>query len=218
MRFVAAPLLLLPWLAFARAQSGPRLPESQTATSTFRDDSLRLSYAYPSSYRDATTMAAIAFQAALSGNATVARDAKCLALPFSRMGPAGDPFGLILLVHAQAACLGKKFTASSVTELAEGEAQGLAASGAKTTFGPPVSFSLATRPAASVQGTFTLPTGQPMQAMIVCVLDQPDIACWQFLSFSAERLGTMASFPVTFDGSPAAPLAPPTSASQAQSK
>lgn len=176
--------------------------------STYRNDTLRLSYAYPSNYVDASAMVQPAFQASVGQDAGIASEAKCISLPFSRMQSGSGQIGILTLARADSACLKKKFSAKSVAEVAQGEAQGLAASGAKVNFGQPVNFAVAGRPASLLQGNFSLPTGQSMQAMVVCVLDQPDIACWQFLSNTTLGLSTMAGFPVTFDGSAAAPLVP----------
>lgn len=176
--------------------------------SSYRNDTLHLSYSYPKEYVDASSFVGPAFEATMGGNATAAAAARCITLPFSRMGSAQDQMSIVLILHADAACLKKKFTAGSVTDLAQGEAKGIAASGAKTSFGQPVNFELASRPASLVQGSFVLPTGQAMQAMVVCVLDQPDIACWQFLSNKPAGISAMSTFPVTFDGSPSTPLVP----------
>lgn len=182
--------------------------------SSYHNDTLHLSYSYPSRYIDASPLVKPAFEASLNQNAATAPTAKCISLPFSRMGSGKDQMGILLIVRADAACLKKKFTAASVTELAEGEAQGIAASGAKVDFGEPVNFQLADRPASMLQGGFTLPTGQTMQARVICVLAQPDIACWQFLSGNTAGIKAMSSFPVTFEGSPAVPLTPPAAASK----
>ncbi len=209
MRIFAASLWL-PLLATPQTQTVvPQAPATNPgSTSTFRSDALHLSYAYPTGFKDATTMAAIAFQVSLSGDPTYGSQAKCISLPFARMSPSTQDFGMVILIRADAGCLKKKFNAGSVEEFAKGEAQGLAFVGAKTSFGPPVAFELAARPATLEEGSFTLPTGQNLQAMVVCVLDQPDIACWQFLAASADRLHSLAALPVTFDGSPATPIAP----------
>lgn len=213
MRLFPAPLLLLTLLSSAAQTTAPapasqHAPAAPTGMSEYHNDVLRLSYSYPSNYLDATSMVAPAFEASVSQDPAAATAAKCISLPFSRMAPANAGMGILMLIRADSSCLKKKFTASSVAELAQGEAQGLSAAGAKTNFGKPVTFQVASRPAALLQGSFTLPTGQSMQAMVVCVLDQPDIACWQFLSNTAPALSNMSTFPVTFDGSPATPLVP----------
>lgn len=175
---------------------------------TYHNPALRLSYSYPSSFVDASAMVGPAFEATVGKDPAAEPMARCLSLPFSRMDAGSGKVGIVLLVRADAGCLKRKFTAKSVTDLAQGEAQGLAAAGAKTNFSKPAEFQVATRPATLVRGSFRLPTGQNMQALVVCVLDEPDIACWQFLSDSPTDLGPMSSFPVTFDGSQPTPLVP----------
>lgn len=167
---------------------------------SYHNDALRLDYAYPKTYIDATAIVAPAFEASINGNAAVASTAKCITLPFSRMAADGGQANIIILLRAEAACLKKKFNAQSVAELAAGEAQGIAASGAKTNFGKAVNFEIDHHPASRLQGSFTLPTGQTMQSMVVCALDEPDIVCWQFLSSTTAGLATMSGFPVTFAG------------------
>ena len=176
--------------------------------SSYRDDTLRLTYSIPSNYVDAMALVGPAFQASIGQNASLGASAKCITLPLSRMASEKGQIAIVLLVRADAGCLKRKFTAASVTELTKGEAQGISASGAKSQFGDPLNFEIAKRPASLVQGNFTLPTGQVMQSLVVCVLDQPDVACWQYLANNTEALATMSSFPVAFDGSPATPLAP----------
>lgn len=213
MRLFPASLLLLPLLSAAAQTTPSTKPDpgagaSSASMATYRNDDLHLSYSYPSSYADASAVVGPAFQASLSGDPTSASAARCITLPFSRMETGTGQVGILLLIRADAGCLKKKFTAKSLAEFTQGEAQGLAAAGAKTTFGQPQSFEIASHPAALLQGTFTLPAGQPMQALVVCVLDQPDIVCWQFLATSADHIRTMSAFPVTFDNSPATPLVP----------
>lgn len=203
--------LVAPFLSLVLGQTpgtAPQAPGAATMTTT-RVDILRLSYAYPATFVDATSMVGPAFEATVGQDAAAAPIARCLSLPFSRMQPGSKEIGMVLLVRADAACFKRKFNAGSVAELARGEAQGLSAAGAKTNMAAPVNFSVAGRPASLVQGNFTLPTGQTLQSMVVCVLDQPDIACWQFLSNSAAGLSSMSAFPVTFDGAPPAPLVTP---------
>ncbi len=211
MRLFPALLLLVPLLsAAAQTPSNPKPSpgDAHAAMATYRNDDLHLTYSYPSSYVDASAVVGPAFQASLSDDPTSVSAARCVTVPFSRMETGTGQVGVLLLIHAEAACLKKKFNAKSLAEFTQGEAQGLAASGAKTTFGQPINFDLATHPAALLQGTFSLPAGQPMQALVVCALDQPDIVCWQFLSTSADHLKTMSTFPVTFDNTPATPLVP----------
>lgn len=204
MRFRPALLLFLVSLTAMAQTTSPNAP----GMSTFHDDTLHLSYTYPSSFVDASAMVTPALEASVGHDPNAAAEARCISLPFSRMASERDKVSMVILLRADASCLKRKFDAKSVTDLTKGEAQGLSAIGAKPSFGPPVSFQVANRPAAVLQGSFTLPTGQAMQAMVVCVLDQPDIACWQFLANNAASLSTMSSLPVTFDGSPATPLVP----------
>ena len=210
MRFFVAPLLLSLF-----AQQGPpraAAPSPANATnatmSAYHNDDLHLTYTYPSTYTDASSVVGPAFEASVSGDPASAAEARCISLPFSRMETGTGQIGILLLVRADAGCLKKKFNAKSLAEFTQGEARGLAASGAQTTFGDPVNFEIDSRPAALLRGTFTLPAGKPMHAMVVCVLDQPDVACWQFLASTADRLSTMSSFPVSFGTGPAAPLVP----------
>ncbi len=175
---------------------------------SYRNDTLRLDYSYPSNYVDASPIVGPAFEASVGHNTAAAEATKCISLPFSRMGSGTGQVGVLLLVRADASCMKKKFNAQSVTDLTEGEAKGIAASGGHANFGKAVNFELAKRPASLLQGSFTLPTGQAMQSLVVCVLDPPDIACFQFLSNTTAGLSTMSSFPVTFEGSPATPLVP----------
>lgn len=213
MRLFSASLLLASLLS-ATAQTGTTPPTAAADDmSSYRDEALRLSYSYPKNFVDATAIVGPAFQATVGQNPAAAPLVKCISLPFSRMGAGKDQMSLVLLLHADAGCLKKKFNANSVAELAQGEAKGIAASGAKTNFDQPVNFEVASRPASVVRGSFVLPTGQTMQATVVCVLDQPDIACWQFLSNNPAGITTMSAFPVTFDGSPAASLVPPSPSS-----
>lgn len=177
---------------------------------TYHNDTLRLSYSYPANYADASSMVGPAFEASMSNDPAAVTAARCISLPFSRMSADGGQMAMVVLVRADSGCLKKKFNAGSLGEFTQGEARGLAASGAKTSFGQPVSFEVGTRPAELIRGSFTLPTGQTMDAMVVCVLDQPDVVCWQFLSSSADALKTMSAFPVSFEGGPSAPLVPST--------
>lgn len=176
------------------------------AMETWHSDTLRLSYSYPSSFVDASALVGTAMQAGLGDSP----EAQCIHLPLARMGAGkgSAASGVVVLARADAGCMKKQFTARSVREMTEGEVKGLTAAGAKGTFGTPDDFTVAGRPASAVKGSFTLPTGQHMRAMVVCVLDQPDIACWQFISPSADGLAAMTTFPVTFDGQPAASLVP----------
>ena len=215
MRLFTAPLLLAAsfFPAFAQTPTPPSTAvptDAPPTTTTYRDDVLHLTYTYPAAYVDASAMVTPAFQASMSGDPAQSAQAACLSLPLSRMNAGNNGMGMLILVHANAACLKKKFNAKSVIEATQDEARGLAASGAKVNFGQPIPYDVATHPAALLLGSFTLPTGQNMQAMIACVLDQPDIACWQFLATTTDRLRTMSAFPVTFDATPPTPLVPAT--------
>ncbi len=201
--------------AFSGAAEAPRQvpaaasPAAADGLSSYRNDVLHLSYRYPSSYTDASAIVGPAFQASLSNDPTAtALASKCITLPFSRSNLGNGQVAFVLLIRADAGCLKKKFDAASLPEFTQGEATGLTSSGAKTDFGKPVSFQTGGHPATMLKGSFVLPTGQALNAMIVCVLTQPDVACWQFLSGAPETLSTMAAFPVTFDGAPATPLVP----------
>ena len=191
-------------------QANPQLGASDTkALQAFHSDVLHLTYQYPTSFVDAGPLVGAAFQASLSSNPATAGDAgRCITLPFSRMRTREGGLELVLLVRVEAACLKKNFTADSLPELTRGEAQGLAAAGAKTSFGDPVRFETGGQPASMAEGMFTLPTGQALYGRIVCVLRKPDVACWQFLSKAAASLGEMGKFPVAFDGGAMVPLVP----------
>lgn len=200
MRPTWIPALLAPFLSVAQP---PVAPPAKTME-TFHSNELRLSYSYPAGFVDASALVGTAMQAGLGDSP----EAQCIHLPLARMGAGNTSSGVVVLARADANCMKKQFTAKSVRELTEGEVKGLTAAGAKGTFAAPEEYTVAGRPASAVRGSFTLPTGQHMQAMVVCVLDQPDIACWQFISPSEQGLAGMALFPVTFDGSPAANLSP----------
>lgn len=211
MRLPLASLLLLTLLPAAAQSPTPPVataPPTAGNMATYHNDNLRLTYSYPASYTDAAAVVGPAFQASLSGDPAAMAQAACISLPLSRMEAASGHMGLVVLVRADAACFKKKFNAKSVTEAAQDEAHSLAASGAKTNFGQPVTFNVASHPATLVLGSFTLPAGAAMQALVVCVLDQPDIACWQFLATDTNQIRTMSAFPVAFDGAAPTPLVP----------
>ena len=175
---------------------------------TYHSDVLHLSYSYPSIYKDASATVAPAFEASMNHAETGVPDAlRCITLPFSAINT-DNGLAILLLVRADAGCAKKTFTASELPVFTQGEVQGLQASGGHPQFSEPVSFTTSGRPAQMLQGSFTLPTGQAMRAMVTCVLLKPDIACFQFLGSSDENLRTMAAFPVSFDGGPAAALLP----------
>lgn len=181
------------------------------ATQTYHNDTLHVTYSYPAVYTDASAVVGAAFQASLGEMPLGGKDAThCITLPFSVMSTAGGQLSIVLLVRADAGCLKRTFTAEQLPEFTQGEVQGLSASGAKPQFGEPVSFTVAGHPAQQLKGSFALPTGESMHAMVTCVLLKPDVACWQFLGSSDESLRTMSGFPVVFDGGTAASfLAPP---------
>lgn len=221
MRLRPAPLLFVSLLALPAARSSlaaqpqqqaPGATQPAPATATYRNDDLHLTYAYPSGYMDASALVGTALQASLSDDpaTSAAAAAHCITLPFSRMqaGPGPGEIAIVALARADSACLKQKFTAKSLAESTAQEARSLSAAGAKSTFGPHVPYTVAGHPADLLQGTFTLPAGHPMHALITCVLDQPDIVCWQFLSTSADRLRTLVTNPVSFDNQAPAALVP----------
>ena len=192
----------------AVAKDAGAAPAVGTGTNIYRNEALHLTYNYPATYLDASATVGPAFQASVSnavgGDADLTR---CVTLPFSAMSSASG-LSIVLLMRADAACTKKTFTVANLPEFTRGEVQGLSASGAKPQFGAPVSFATAGHAAQLLQGSFILPTGQSMRAMVACVLLKPDIACFQFLGSSDENLRTMSAFPVSFDGAPAQPLVP----------
>lgn len=177
---------------------------------TYHSDVLRLTYSYPSLYTDASATVGPAFEASMNHAEGNAADAtRCITVPFSAMS-AEKGLSILLLLRSDAGCAKKDYKASDLTVFTQGEVQGLSASGGRPQFGEAVSFTTGGRPAQMLQGSFMLPTGQAMQAMVTCVLLKPDIACFQFLGSSAQNLHSMAAFPVSFDGGTAAPLLPAT--------
>ena len=214
---VLAPVLSLT-LNSAMAQTAGSPANGSTApattsgagTNTYRNDALHLAYTYPATYLDASGTVGPAFQASVANVTGEGADiTRCVTLPFSAMS-SSNGLSIVLLVRADAACTKKTFTAAQLPEFTRGEVQGLSASGAKPQFGDPVSFTTGGHQAQLLQGSFTLPTGQAMRAMVTCVLLKPDIACFQFLASSDANLRTMGAFPVSFDGAPAQPLVPAT--------
>ena len=183
---------------------------AQPAMQTYHSDALHLSYSYPAGYTDASGIVGTAFKASVGESPLVSRDAAhCITLPFSAMSTAGGQLAIVLLVRLDAVCLKRNFTAEQLPEVTAGEVQGLSASGAKPSFGQPVSFVVGGHAAEQLEGTFTLPIGGSMHAMVTCVLLKPDVACWQFLANTEESLRTMRLFPVTFEGGASASLVPP---------
>ena len=207
----SAPYSLFLLLSLGVAQTVSPAPPTEPGMTAVRNDALRLSYRVPANFVDATALVGPALQASLSGSALEGDAARCISLPLARMAAGGAQGGLamVLLVRADGVCFKKRFDAKSVAELTEGEVKGVTASGAKAQFGEVRSFTVAGRPASALDGSFALPTGQRMQARVVCVLDQPDIACWQFLAGSTAEVSTLSGFPVSFDGSASTPLTPP---------
>ncbi len=175
---------------------------------TYRNETLHLSYSYPANYTDASALAGPALEASMSHDENGKKDlTRCVTLPFSAMSSAGG-LAVVLLVRADAGCLKKSFTAAQLPEFTRGEVQGLSASGARTQFGEPVAFTTGGHPAEVLRGTFAVPTGQTMYAIATCVLLKPDIACWQFIASAEDNLRTMSAFPVSLDGGAATPLLP----------
>lgn len=211
MTLLPASLRLLFFVVPALAQTGTPAPESAPGMVALHNQALRLTYSVPSNYVDAAALVGPALQASLGGGTVDADAARCLSLPVARMAPPQGQQGIsmVLLVRADGGCFKKRFDAKSVAELTEGEARGVTASGAKAHFGEVRSFTLAGRAASILGGSFALPTGQTLQTRVLCILDQPDIACWQFLASEAAALDTMSHFPVTFEGGEATPLTPP---------
>ena len=175
---------------------------------TFHSDVLHLSYSYPAKYSDASATVGPAFEASMShAEGSQADAARCITVPFSAMNTENG-LSILLLLRSDAGCAKKDYKASDLPVFTQGEVQGLSASGGHPQFGEPVSFTTGGHPAQLLQGSFTLPTGQAMQAMVTCVLLKPDIACFQFLGSSDSNLHAMAAFPISFDGGPAVPLVP----------
>lgn len=176
---------------------------------TYRNDTLHLSYSYPAGFTDASSLVGTALQAGLDRESEGGKDpSHCLTVPFSAMDSSGGSFAVIVLGRADAACMKKNFTAAQLPDFTQSEVRELSASGARPEFGQPAAFTTGGHPAEFMRGSFALPTGQRMQAMVACVLLKPDVACWQFLGSSAERLNTMSAFPVSLDGALPVPLIP----------
>lgn len=188
------------------------------AMTKYHSDVLHLSYTYPSTYKDASATVGPAFEASISHADGAAADAtRCITVPFSAINTASG-FSIVLLLRSDASCAKKSYTAADLPVFTQGEVQGLNASGGHPQFGDPVSFTSGGHPAQMLHGSFTLPTGQAMRAMVTCVLLKPDIACFQFLGSSDDNLHTMAAFPVSYDDGPPAPLLPADVLSKANAK
>ncbi len=185
---------------------------------TYRNDALHLNYSYPTSYTDASALVVPAFQATLgkaqaeagAKNDRNAKDAtRCVTLPFSVIN-SDNGYAVVLLLRVDAGCLKKTFTAADLPTFTRGEIEGLAASGARTQFSEPTAFTTEGHAAEWLRGSFQLPTGQSLQAMVACVLEKPDVVCWQFLGSSEANLRTMAAFPMSLDGAAPMPVVPAT--------
>lgn len=217
--------LILPCAAQTAPQTSPQATPQPQATGssqasappakaptggmlTYRNPALGITYSYPADYTDASGMVGPAMQAGLSHEPGAKDATRCVTLPFSAMSGAAGKLSVVLIVHADAGCLKKNFTAAELPEFTQGEVQGLAAFGARTQFGKPVAFTAQDHPAELLRGTFELPTGQQLHAMVTCVLLKPDVVCWQFLASSEEGLHTMSAFPVSLAGTQPAPLIP----------
>lgn len=189
---------------------GASSADTASAQKTYSNDALRLRYSYPAGYSDASAIVSTAFRASVDENPIGGKEAAhCITLPFSVMSTAGGQLAILLLVRADAACLKRTFSPEQLPEFTQGEVKGLAASGAKPQFGEPVKFTVGGHAAEQLQGTFALPTGDSMHAMVTCVLLKPDVACWQFLGNNEESLRTMSAFPVSFDNGAPVTLVPP---------
>ena len=177
--------------------------------STYHNDTLHLSYSYPATYTDASSIVTTALQAGLTHEHTDDKDlSRCLTVPFSAMDASGGGLGVVLLGRADAACMKKTLTAEQLPQYTLNEVQELVASGARTQFNQPIAFTTGDHAAELLRGTFELPTGQTLHAMVVCILLKPDVACWQFLGSTDERLNTMSTFPVSLGGGSPLPLVP----------
>ena len=178
---------------------------------TYRNDVLHLSYSYPAAFTDASSLVGTALQAGMDHTEGGGKDmAHCLTVPFSAMETNGGGFSVVVLGRSDATCMKKTFTAAQLPEFTQSEATELTASGAKPQFAEPVAFTTGGHAAELMRGTFALPTGQRLHAMVACVLLKPDVACWQFLGSSDEQLNRMSAFPVSFDGGQPVPVVPPT--------
>ncbi len=193
----------------AQAGTGAAATSPHPALKVYSNDALHLRYSYPASFTDASAVVSAAFRASVDANAGGKAVADCMTLPFSAMSTAGGQLSIVLLVRADAGCLKRSFTPGQLPEFTQGEVRGLSASGAKPQFGEAVDFTVGGHAAEQMQGSFALPTGDSMHAMVTCVLLKPDVACWQFLGNNEESLRTMSEFPVAFgEGAPVTLVAP----------
>ncbi len=190
--------------------AGPSDSPANPAFKTYSNDTLHLHYSYPASFSDATALVSAAFKASVEESPVGGKDAAhCLTLPLSVMSTAGGQLSILLLVRADAACFKRTFTPEQLPEFTQGEVRGLSASGAKPQFGEPMTFSVGGHPAEQLQGSFALPTGDAMHAMVTCVLLKPDVVCWQFLGNNEESLRKMSGFPLSLDNGAPVTLVPP---------
>lgn len=175
----------------------------------YQNPELHLTYSYPSTFTDASATIGPAMQATLNGTPGASADlARCVTLPFAVSNNKAG-LHLVLLVRIDASCSKKPLKASELAQLTEGEVRGLSASGARTQFSDPISFTTAGHAAEMIRGTFTLPTGQPLHTLVACVLLKPDAACWQFLASTDQALNEMSSYPASLDGGAPQPVVPP---------
>lgn len=176
---------------------------------TYRNDALHLAYSYPSTYTDASALVNTALQVGMGHEEGNAKDlSRCVTVPFSAMQTGASGLGLVLIGHADAACMKRKFTAEQLPELTQSEVGELTAAGAHPEFGQPTPFTTQGHAAELLRGSFALPTGQRLRALVACVLLKPDVVCWQFLGSSEERVNAMTAFPVSLDGAQPQPLVP----------
>lgn len=221
LRCFAFACLVLISAVIAGAQTSASAPSTHSAPGitdtpvsaaikTYSNDTLHLRYSYPASFTDASAVVSAAFKASVGESPIGGKDdAHCITLPFSVMSTAGGQLSILLLVRADAGCLKRNFTPEQLPEFTQGEVRGLSASGAKPQFGEPVRFVVGGHAAEQLQGSFALPTGDSMHAMVTCVLLKPDVVCWQLLGNNEESLRNMRDFPVSFDNGAPVTLVPP---------
>lgn len=175
---------------------------------TYRNETLHVGYSYPTSYTDASGIVGTALQMGLSREDAAGKDAsRCVTVPFSVMASSGG-LAVIILGRADAGCMKRTFTAAQLPEYTKSEVGELSLFGARPEFGQPVAFTVQGHAAELLRGAFSLPTGQRLHTLVACVLLKPDVACWQFLSTSEDKLLTMSAFPVSLEGAPPTPLVP----------
>src|SRR5579875_1670682 len=119
--------LLLASLAASAQTAGPSTassaPSADTAgaLTTYHSDPLKLTYSYPTQFKDATDMVGPAFQASMGQNAGANDDMRCISLPFSAMDNGGGTMSLVILVRADAGCMKKTFSATQLSQFTKGE-------------------------------------------------------------------------------------------------